>query len=72
MPSERIYIKDFYHRVIGSVEEDSRGNKIARDFYQRVVGKYDKGRNLTFDFYNRVVGRGDMLTSLIPPLDKQR
>lgn len=72
MASEKIYIKDFYHRVIGSIEEDSRGNKIARDFYQRVVGKYEKSRNLTFDFYNRVVGRGDMLTSLIPPLDKQR
>lgn len=68
----KIYIKDFYHRIMGSIEEDSQGNKIARDFYQRIVGKYNKKSNLTYDFYNRIVGRGDLLTSLIPPIDKQR
>lgn len=72
MPTNKIYIKDFYHRIIGSIEEDSNGNKIARDFYKRIVGKYNKKSNLTYDFYNRIVGRGDMLTALIPPIDKQK
>lgn len=72
MATNKIYIKDFYHRIIGTIEEDSYGNKIARDFYKRIVGKYDKKSNLTRDFYGRIVGRGDMLTSLIPPMDKQR
>lgn len=72
MATNKIYIRDFYHRIMGTIEEDSEGNKIARDFYKRIVGKYKKKTNLTYDFYNRIVGRGDILTSLIPPIDKQK
>ena len=68
----KIYVKDFYHRIMGTIEEDDEGNKIARDFYKRIVGKYKKKSNLTYDFYNRIVGGGDILTSLIPPIDKQK
>ena len=68
----KIYVKDFYHRIMGTIEEDDEGNKIARDFYKRIVGKYKKKSNLTYDFYNRIVGRGAILTSLIPPIDKQK
>ena len=59
-------LKDFYGRVIGTIEEDSRGNKTIKDFYGRVQGKYDKNLNITKDFYGRVVGKGDLLTSLLP------
>lgn len=69
--NNKIYIKDFYHRIIGTIEEDREGNKVAKDFYQRIVGKYKKKQNLTYDFYNRIVGRGDVLSSLIPPIDQQ-
>lgn len=58
-------LKDFYGRVIGTIEEDSKGNKIIKDFYGRVQGKYDKNLNITKDFYGRVVGQGDLLTSLL-------
>lgn len=66
-----IKIRDFYNRIIGSVETDAKGNKIARDFYKRIVGRYDAKTNTTRDFYHRIVGKGDMVTSLIPPFDKQ-
>ena len=59
------YIRDFYGRILGSVEEDSIGNKTARDFYGRIVGKYDSKLGVTRDFYGRIVGKGDLTSSLI-------
>jgi len=70
--STTIKIKDFYGRIMGTIDEDNMGNKIARDFYRRVVGKYDKQSNVTRDFYGRVVARGDAVSSLIPPIDQQK
>ena len=67
-----IKIKDFYGRVIGTIDTDAQGNKIARDFYRRIVGKYDKRTNTTRDFYGRVVARGDAVSTLIPPIDQQK
>lgn len=58
------FIKDFYGKVIGSIE--TMGNKqVARDFYGRVLGTYDPTTNMTKDFYGRVVSRGNTLTGLI-------
>ena len=58
-------VKDNYGRIIGFIETDSVGNKIAKDFYGRIVGKYDKNTNLTKDFYGRVVGKGDQCVGTI-------
>ncbi len=46
---------------------DSQGNKIVKDFYNRVVAKYDAKANVTKDFYNRIVGKGDIATMLLKP-----
>lgn len=59
------YIRNFYGQILGSIEEDNKGNKIGRDFYGRIVGRYDKSLNVTRDFYGRIVGKGDMLSALI-------
>ena len=61
----RTPIKDFYRRTIGSVEEKPNGDKIYRDFYGRIVAKYDKTKNVTKDFYGRVVSNGDTGTSFL-------
>lgn len=58
-------IKDFYGRVLGYIEEDSSGNKTARDFYHRILGKYVKSQNVTKDFYGRVISKGDTVVGLI-------
>lgn len=59
------YIKDFYGRVIGSLEELSNGDIIAKDFHGRVKGKYKKSDNTTRDFYGRVIARGNQLGMLL-------
>ena len=60
------YIRDFYNRIIGSIEVDPvTGDKIGRDFYGRIVGKWEKKLNVTRDFYGRIVAKGDALSGLI-------
>ena len=68
---EKIYIRGTDLRIWGSIETDSEGNQIARDFYQRIVGRYDKKLDMTKDFYHRPVARGNVVSSLIPPIDQQ-
>ena len=58
-------IKNFYNQIIGYLEEDSQGNKKAYDFYNRLLGTYEKATNLTKDFYRRIVGKGDLTSALI-------
>lgn len=58
-------IKNFYNRIIGWIEEDSQGNKKAYDFYNRLLGTYEKSTNLTRDFYRRIIGKGDLTSALI-------
>lgn len=66
-------IKNFYNQIIGYLEEDSQGNKKAYDFYNRLLGTYEKATNLTKDFYRRIVGKGDLTSALIYEEDaKQR
>lgn len=57
-------VKDFYGRVIGSIE--TQGTKqIARDFYGRIVGRYDSTDNKTRDFYGRILTTGNTLMGLL-------
>lgn len=58
-------IKDFYGRIIGSIEELPDGSKIAKDFYGRILGKYDKKQGVTKDFYGRIISTGDATSKLI-------
>lgn len=58
-------ITDFYGRILGTIETEKNGNKIARDFYGRYLGKYDKQLNRTEDFYGKILSSGDTLSSLI-------
>ena len=67
---EKEYIRDFYGKILGSVETDSKGDKTVRDFYGRILGYYDKVNNVTRDFYKKIVGRGDQAVSLIYRVNK--
>lgn len=58
-------IRDFYGKVIGTIERDNQGNEIAKDFYGRMLGRYDKAANVTRDFYGRQVARGNVVVSFI-------
>lgn len=59
------YIRDFYGRILGSIETDNNGNKKARDFYGKILGTYNKKDNTTRDFYGKIIARGDQSASLI-------
>ena len=63
--SVKTNIKDFYGRVIGTVVEESNGDKTIKDCYGRPLGSYKNGRNVPADCYGRVVASGDQLTMLL-------
>lgn len=66
MSIKKNYIRDFYNRIIGSIEvDDVNKTKVARDFYGRYLSKYNEKTNTTTDFYNRIIGRGDLTVSTI-------
>jgi len=58
-------IRDFYGKILGSVETDSQGNKTVRDFYGRILGWYKKAENQTRNFYGKIIAKGDAAVSLI-------
>ena len=58
-------IKDRNGRLVGWIETDHLGNKAAKDFYGRLVGRYIKMSNLTKDFYGKIVAQGDATVGLL-------
>lgn len=58
-------IREFSGKIIGYIQIDDKGNKIVRDFYRRILGKYDKASNTTRDFYGRIVARGDQSSMML-------
>ena len=58
-------IKSWEGRIIGWVETDDKGNKVVRDFYGKIIGRYDKRADVTRDFYGRLVAKGDQTSFLL-------
>lgn len=59
-------VKNWQGRILGSIDTDTTtGDKIAKDFYGRILGKYDKRSDTTRDFYGRVIAKGDRVAMLI-------
>ena len=58
-------IRDSMGRIIAKIQVMPNGDKVVRDFYGKILGKYDKANNVTRDFYGRVVARGECTGLLI-------
>ena len=58
-------IREFSGKIIGKIYTLYNGDKEARDFYGRCVGKYDHTYNVTRDFYGRIIAKGDALVSTL-------
>jgi hypothetical protein len=58
-------IRDRNGKIIGWIETDHLGNKLARDFYGKIKGRYKKTGNVTIDFYGRIVSYGDATSGLL-------
>ena len=58
-------IRDRAGRIVGWIDTDHLGNKVAKDFYGKIVGRYFKSSNLTKDFYGRIIAHGDATVGLL-------
>lgn len=58
-------IRDFYNRILGYIEIDKQGNKTVRNFYRKILGRYNAKQDVTRDFYNRIIGKGDLTSMLL-------
>lgn len=59
-------IREFSGKIIGWIETDSvTGNQTLRDFYGKILGKYDKKYDVTRDFYGRIVAQGNNIQLLL-------
>lgn len=64
--SKRMFIKDFYGRIKGSIDIDQKtGNQTAKNFSGVILGFYDKKRNITKAFSGKILAEGNILSSLI-------
>lgn len=63
---QREKIKDWTGKIIGFIDTDTvTGNKVIRDFYGKITGKYNKKLNITQDFYGRTVAKGDQSAMML-------
>lgn len=60
------YIRSWNGKILGSYEDDLSGRVVLRDFYGRILGRYDPKENLTRDFYGKIIGKGNQLGRLVP------
>ena len=59
------YIKDAYGYKLGRIEYLSNGDKIAKDMWGQITGKYIASRDVTTDFYGKIISHGDTVVSTI-------
>lgn len=59
-------VRDWTGWILGYIETKPNGDKVAKDFYRRILGYYKKSIDSTTDFYGRVICKGDAARSLIP------
>lgn len=63
---QRDKVKDWTGKIIGFIDYDTvTGDKVVRDFYGKILGKYKKRLDLTQDFYGRTVAKGDRVMMLL-------
>ena len=58
-------IRDRHNKVLGYMEEMPNGDIQLRDFYMNVIGRYDKGMDVTRDFYGNIKFKGNQLSMLL-------
>lgn len=58
-------IKDWNGWILGYVETKPNGDKVARDFYKKILGYYRKSLDVTTDFFGRRLTKGDSCSSLV-------
>ncbi len=66
---EKRQIKNFYGKLVATIETKSNGCSYIYDFWGKMLGWYDpkgcRGNCATYDFWGKMIAEGDALTSLI-------
>jgi extradiol dioxygenase family protein len=57
-------VTDFYGKCLGTITDEGN-RRVARDFYGKQLGYYDKASDTTHDFYGRIIAHGDATSGLI-------
>ena len=57
-------IKSYNQKILGFLEETDN-YIIARDYYIKILGRYDKKADCTRDYYGRVLTQGNTVSGLI-------
>ena len=59
---ERMTIRDKNCMIIGYIETESNGDKVARAYSGLILGRYIKSRDVTTDVAGRILWYGDMVS----------
>ena len=68
---DKIAIRDYWGQILGWIETEKNGNKIARDYWGRILGKYIKNSDYTCDYWGKIVSRGDTVVNFIYNKDRK-
>ena len=60
-----VIVRNFYGKVLGSIETKPNGDKIVRNFLGKTLGRYDARQDVTRDFLGKILARGDASNMLI-------
>ena len=63
--AKMIQIKDFYGKILGYIETLPNGDKVLRNLYRKILGRYNKATDTTRNFYGQIIAKGDQLTMLL-------
>ncbi len=58
-------IREFSGSIIGFLEHESNGDITVKDFYGRILGRYESRNDVTKDFYGKILYRGNMAAALL-------
>lgn len=64
-PIRKTPIRTFGGKILGFVEEDKFGNQQVKDFYGKIISRYDKRFDVTRDFYGRILSQGNTAVGLL-------
>lgn len=60
-----VTVRDFYGKVIGSIETKPNGDKIVRNFLGKILGRYDARQDVTRNFLGKILAKGDASSMLL-------
>jgi hypothetical protein len=58
-------LRDALGQLLATIESDRNDNLVIKDYMGKILGTYDKKKNITKNYLGQIVGTGNLLTLLI-------